>query len=1039
MKQKIGGYLFGLILLIMIFPNETLAGGHPILEPYQIEDRQIQGTAEAGETIYLYIEGKIYTVKANESGMFSLTLTEPIGTQNVSILLLDQWGYKESQTTYGPKNPVSGEVEPAPKVSYVGQTDDGSFYLTTSYWATIYAVYEGKMYTGKQELLIPKGTSTDIRVYAKREDGTKGATVVLSTTTQPKISVEAYDFQTKRFSGMAWPHAILTFMNDETGWNRTTLADADGQFTIDYAPSVEMLKTEHSLKIVSEGKVSIQSEVTVPAFTLNPKTAYYALVQTETNEIEGLTYPNTPILLDGKTCTTSDAKGIFRCTVQELTEPIHELSFQTKEVGTVSTLVELPAKLENFPFVLDRPLSSEHPILSGKTLPNRRFLVGYDGLSFPLTSDAEGHFTMTLPKQYKGSIYLSLISLNGAAYSFKEWTIQDERPLLKPNMRFSGKSLELTNQMKDLPNVKGEILLEHADGSFDVQGFTFPKRMSYEQKRPVYIEDIQPGDRYTMTLMTEENHVRKATFEGTLSPLMEITLNPFGSYDQTLTGRGEPGTTVKVELATVYVSHTENGRSATYEGTVSKDGTFALALRYPNNTKSWAIDDSGWAHISVARPGTMDVLSYYIMFTDKTAPTITFPKITDSARESAFYSDDKLKSAEIRYYKGETLVKTVKLDFSQFGSYRNAWDKEGNRTLKQDGITQIEVRGTNRSNQTSDWVRKSILSTTYPLLTVSEILYGDKVIQAKTVPNTKIKASIGKQQYEAIADASGRAVFQLKRPVTLEDYTVQFVVRNEAGSSKSIEKRPIGYPVQDIHWSEKKNKVWFVTHDTHIRPSRYTFKVDGKEVKLAGTRPRSVFDVSKVKTPFQVELTLRNTDGTIRSTFKKTIRSSYENKKVAQLTASSKTGLIKGMSQPYHMIEVYDDNDLNLAGIVLYQDKQFQTKAYRPLRVGKTITIYSKDPFGQKSTVYLKIKDDIVPKTPTISRVTSKSTSVTGKTEAKANVVITYMKKTYRTQGNAKGAYRLRITAWKTGEVISVYAEDTSKNRSAKVMTKVVK
>ena len=254
-----------------------------------------------------------------------------------------------------------------------------------------------------------------------------------------------------------------------------------------------------------------------------------------------------------------------------------------------------------------------------------------------------------------------------------------------------------------------------------------------------------------------------------------------------------------------------------------------------------------------------------------------------------------------------------------------------------------------------------------------------------------------------------------------------------------IEKRPVGYPVQDIHWNDKKNKVWFVTHDTHIRPSRYTFKVNGKEVKLAGTRPRSVFDVPKVKTPFQVELTLRNTDGTIRSTFKKTIRSSYENKKVSQLTASAKTGLIKGTSQPYHTIEVYDDNDLNLAGIVLYQDKQFQTKAYRSLRVGKTITIYSKDPFGQKSTVSLKIKDDIAPKTPTISRVTSKSTSVTGKTEAKANVVITYKKKAYRTQADAKGAYRLRITSWKAGEVVSVYAEDASKNRSIKVMTKVVK
>lgn len=377
MKQKIGGYLFGLILLIMLFPNDTLAKGYLMLQPYQlqpyqIEGRSLQGTAEANEMLYLYIDGKIHPVKTNESGAFTLQLAEPIGSQNVSILLLDQWGCKESQMTFAPTNPVIEASEPAPKVSYIRQTEDGSFYLMTSYWATIYAVYEGKVYTGKQKLLIPKGTSTDIRVYAKLDHGVKGETVVLSTTTQPNIQVEAYDFQTKRFSGQAWAYAEVTFTDEITGWNRTALADVDGRFTLDYAPSLDTLKTAHTMKVSSEGAVSIQSEITVPAFSLKPKTAYYALVQTDTNEIEGITYPDTPVVLDGEMCTTSDATGLFRCALGKLTEPIHELSFQTKEAGMVSTLIELPAKLEDFPFTLDRPFSSEHPVFSGKTVPPRQ-------------------------------------------------------------------------------------------------------------------------------------------------------------------------------------------------------------------------------------------------------------------------------------------------------------------------------------------------------------------------------------------------------------------------------------------------------------------------------------------------------------------------------------------------------------------------------------------------------------------------------------------------------------------------------------------
>ena len=1038
MKQYIGGILLGVMLVILMFPSETLAKASPMLSPYRIEDRVLQGTAEANESIYLYLDGRIHTVQTDDTGRFTLPLQQAIGMNNVSILLLDQWGYKESMMTFGPENPTTEAMRPAPKVNFVGQTEDGSFYLTTAYDATIYAVYEGKLYTGNQELVIPKGTATELRVYAKSVDGIKGDTVVLSTATTPKISVNVYDFQTKRFTGTAWPYAVLTFKNEAAGGEWTTLADEKGRFTLDYTSNLEALQEEQTLRVLSEGKVSVETTATLPAYHPSATTAYYVLVEENQKKVIGMTYPNTTILLDKTMCATSDAAGYFECDVQGMTEPLHELSFQ-REKETVSTLVELPANLQDFPLTLDRPISSEHPILSGKTLPNRRFLVNADGLSFPLMSDATGRFTTTLPKQYKGTVYLSLRSLNGMDYPLRTWTIQDERPLLRPTMRLSGSTLELTNPMKDLPTVKGEIILEHTDGSFDAQSFTFLKRSSYEQARSISIEGVKPGDRYTMTLMTDETNVRKATFEGTLQPLTEITLHPFGPYDRTLTGTGEPGTAIKLEMPIAYASHVNDGTEI-FEGTVAKDSTFVLKSRYTTNSKTWAVHYSGVMTIYITRPGTQDALNYSIPLEDQTPPTITMPKIRDTIREFSYKSDDILKTVEVRYYQGQTLIKTVKKTLNWYTSdryYTNVWE---GKSLKQDGITKIEMRGTNKANLTSNWVEKPVLNTTFPSLVVSEVLYGDKTIRIKTTPQLKVKASIGNQTYDATADASGIVDLRLKRPIAPEDYMISFTFKNKAGDTKTIEKKPLDYPVQDIHWNEKKNKVWFVTQDTHLRPSRYTFKVNGKEVKLTGTRPRSVFTLpTKVKAPFQVELTLRNTDGTVRSTMKKTIRTSYENKKVTKLTASAKTGWIKGIAQPYHLVEAYDDNDLNLAGIVLYQDQQFSMKAYRALRIGKTITIHSRDPFGQTSIVSLKIKDDIAPKAPTVSRITSKSTRITGKTEAKAHVVVTYKKKTYRTQADTKGNYVLRISSWKAGETISIYAEDATKNRSDKTVTKIVK
>lgn len=1032
LKQTIVGYVLG-VLLCFLLPSIVLATEHPTLLPYKVEDQILKGKAEAKTTVHVHVDDVLYTSQADESGSFSIKLPQPVGMKSVHLYILDIDGYKENQISYEPTNPTS-TAEPLPSVTYVGQTEN-SFYLMTSPDATIYASYEGDIYTGRQQLLVPKGVMSEMRVYAKTDQGAKSETTLLSTKVPATIVIEPYAFETKRFVGKAWPYAVLTFKEEETGATWTVVADPKGNVTFPYTPTLETVKTGRTLQVVSAGSVSTKTTAILPAYQPSLTATYYLLVEAPQNQIEGLTYANSQVLLDDTICATSDATGYFQCDVTEMQEPVHEVTFKHDERSR-STFVELPARPESFPLTLDQPISSEHPVLSGKTIPKRDFRVEYDGLRFPLTSDENGQFQMEFPKQYKGEIRLSVRSLDGTFYEVRSWTVQDRRPLAKPAMSFNGNTLELTNPLKGLPDVTGKIIIEHTDGSFDAQTFLFPKRDTEGQ--PIQITGIQEGDRYTLTLVTDEQDVRKATFEGVLHPLTEMNLDSFGPYDQTLTGKGEPGTRIRLEMPIAYDTYNSGGYTI-FEGTVSKDGKFLLKTASIDTSKTRSIDYSGWMRISITRPGTKDVLKYNRQLTDETVPAIRIPKISDSKREVLFKSDDLLKSADVRYYKGETLVKTVKLDLSRFGFYRHTWDSQTSRTFKQDGITRIEVRGTNRSDMTSDWVSTSILSTTYPPLTVYVMRFGETVLQAKTAPRKKVQAVIGEQKYEVIADTKGLVTMRLKRALTQQDI-VRVTIRNEAGTAKTTEKRPVDYPVQDIHWSEKKNKIWFVTQDTHLRPSCYTFKINGKEVKLAGTRPRSVFALpKKMKAPFQVELTLRNSDGTARATLKKTIRSTYQNQKVTKLTASAKTRLIKGIAQPYHAVEAYDDNDMNLAGVDLYQDQQFSMKAYRALRIGKTITIHSRDPFGQRSIVSLKIKDDIAPKTPTVSRITSKSTRITGKTEAKANVVVTYKKKAYRTQADAKGNYLLRINAWKAGETVSIYAEDASKNRSATVITKIVK
>ncbi|MDI3236402.1 Ig-like domain-containing protein [Exiguobacterium antarcticum] len=101
-------------------------------------------------------------------------------------------------------------------------------------------------------------------------------------------------------------------------------------------------------------------------------------------------------------------------------------------------------------------------------------------------------------------------------------------------------------------------------------------------------------------------------------------------------------------------------------------------------------------------------------------------------------------------------------------------------------------------------------------------------------------------------------------------------------------------------------------------------------------------------------------------------------------------------------------------------------------KAGTTLTVYAMDAAKNKSqSVRLKVTDKTAPLTPTASTITTKTTSLSGKTEAKA-VVYLYKGKTKvaSATANAKGIYKLTFKAQATGTKLSLYAMDGAKNKS---------
>ncbi|WP_397537185.1 alkaline phosphatase PhoX [Rummeliibacillus pycnus] len=88
----------------------------------------------------------------------------------------------------------------------------------------------------------------------------------------------------------------------------------------------------------------------------------------------------------------------------------------------------------------------------------------------------------------------------------------------------------------------------------------------------------------------------------------------------------------------------------------------------------------------------------------------------------------------------------------------------------------------------------------------------------------------------------------------------------------------------------------------------------------------------------------------------------------------------------------------------------------------------------------VKMPDFAPPKTPTVKRVTQKTTSITGKTEANATVFIYNGNKLLgKTVANSKGDYKVKIKAQKKGTTLKVVAQDQAGNKSNGTAIKVSK
>ncbi|MED4697056.1 Ig-like domain-containing protein [Peribacillus frigoritolerans] len=108
-------------------------------------------------------------------------------------------------------------------------------------------------------------------------------------------------------------------------------------------------------------------------------------------------------------------------------------------------------------------------------------------------------------------------------------------------------------------------------------------------------------------------------------------------------------------------------------------------------------------------------------------------------------------------------------------------------------------------------------------------------------------------------------------------------------------------------------------------------------------------------------------------------------------------------------------------------------------KAGTSITVYAIDASRNKSTSKtVQVIDKTAPPVPTVNKITSKTVTVTGKSEKGASIYIyNGSKKIGQGVVDSRGNYKVKIKAQKKGSTIKVYAQDKSGNKSKSKTTKV--
>ena len=336
------------------------------------------------------------------------------------------------------------------------------------------------------------------------------------------------------------------------------------------------------------------------------------------------------------------------------------------------------------------------------------------------------------------------------------------------------------------------------------------------------------------------------------------------------------------------------------------------------------------------------------------------------------------------------------------------------------------------SNQDASTSIKKIVEKAPNKPYVNKLTNQSTSISGSAVPNLKVTIKNSSRKVIASGTVNDEGDFNIKISKQKEYSTLYVTVLD--GYKESSEVKVV---VADViaPTAPKANAISDLSTSitgSAEASSTVTAKVNGKQIAVAKVTSKGQFTlkIKKQKAGSTVVVTAKDAAG---NTSKGT------NLKVSDKTppAAPKAKAVSDKST-----SISGTAEANAYVIAKVEGKQIATTQtntkgqftleIKKQRAGSTVVVTAKDAAGNISKgTNLKVSDKTAPGTPKVNTVTTKSKSVTGKTEPYAAVTVKAKSKTIGTaKANSKGSFSVKIKTQKSKTILSVTAKDRAGNVS---------